>query len=397
MIAEDLAYEGFASPEVGSSRDLLETLVVNHGMQTLEAFVERHGTRLDQRGSGLVPALKNWLQREAPYDAVWNTAFGDMYAALLSNQPDEVDRSAAALALRAHAFGLEGDWQFQLDSPASFMFDRWMLPLGDAVRVSTTGNTVLIDTRTTDGWRQSVFQRDEDGWGSDDAQSIPVFDHPGLHCNIVPIECLPAASPAQRLVKDLYDAGTPNDADMLLRTCKEAADLISEFAGIYLPWVSESIKGLIPLPPRPNVLHSASGNLAPGLISVTNQPLRCALAEQLVHEATHQHLYILKRLGPLEDGTDETLYYSPFRKMGRPIFYILFAYHAFANVLLFYRMARRNGLPDDEPGVTSARTLEEDLQSVEEALMTTKALTPLGRALWEPLHERLVGEQSWNR
>jgi hypothetical protein len=389
MSVQELVYEGFACPQMGLNRALLETVVVDHGMQTLEAFLERHAARLDRRGSGLVPVLKAWLQRGAPYNAVWNFAFGDMHAALISEQPDEVDRCAAALAVRSHAFGLEGDWQFQLDIPASFIFDHWVLPVGDAVRVSANCNSVLVDVHTVDGWRQTAFHRGEDGWDSSEATSLPLFAYPGLGCTIVPIECLPAPSPAQRLVKDLYDVGTPNDTNLLLRTCKEAASLIAEFAGIYLAWVSEAIKDLIPLPPRPNVLHSASGNLAPGLVSVTNQPLRCALAEQLVHEATHQHFYILRRLGPLEDGTDETLYFSPFRNTGRPIFYILFAYHAFSNVLLFYRLARANGLPGDEPGASSEQKLEEDLQTVEKALGTTKALTALGHALWEPLHDLL--------
>lgn len=392
MITEDLAYEGFASPKTGvDNMPLLEMLIIDHGKQIVDTFLERHATRLERSGSGLVPALKTWLQADTPYDAVCNFTLGDMYSALLSEQPDELDRCAAALAIRMHAFGLEGEWQFQLDNPVSFLFDRWMLPLGDAVRVSATSQTVLIDTHTEDGWRQTAFRRrGENGWESNDAKPLPLTLHPELRCTVVPVEYLPAASPAQLLAKGLYDGDSRNaDTNLFLKTCSGATELISEYAGMYLPWVRHVVKDLIPLPPRPGVLHSASGNLAPGVISVTNQDLRCALAEQLVHEATHQYLYILKRLGPMDDGTDETLYFSPFRNMGRPILYILFAYHAFANVLLFYRMARANGLSDDEPGMSDQQKLEENLQTVDKALQTTRALTPLGRALWEPLRDFL--------
>lgn len=387
MIAQDLTYEAFACPQISMDQSLLETVVVDHGLQTLDAFLDHYAGRLESRGSGLAPTLSGWLRKGASYDAVWHFSFGDMYAALLSRDTDEVDRSAAALAIRSHAFGLEGDWQFQLDKPASFLFDRWRLPPGDALRVCADSRNVLIDTRTADGWRQTAFARTENGWESNEAEALPAVVHPRLRCGVIPIECLPPDSAAQRLVKGLYDSGAPNDTGLLTSTCKEAASMIEDFAGIYMTWVSDVIKDLIPLPPRPNVLHSASANHAPGVISVTNQNLRCAMAEQLVHEATHQHLYILKRLGPMDDGTDETLYYSPFRKIGRPILYILFAYHAFANVLLFYRMARANGLTEDEPGKGNERQLEEDLQTVEAALDTTRSLTPLGRALYEPLHE----------
>ena len=270
MIAEDLTYEGFASPEIGLNPALLETVVKDHGMQTLDAFLERHGARLDSKGSGLASALKGWLETELPYNAVWNFAFGDMYAALLSGQLDEVDRSAAALALRAVAFGVEAQWRFELDTPFRFLFDRWVLPAGDAFRVSAERAGVLIEVRTADGWRKITFHRQEDGWESEGAESLAVFSYPGLRCTLIPIERLAPASPAQRLVKDLYDDGVPNSTELLLSTCREGAGLISEFAGTYLPWVSEVIKELIPLPPRPNVLHSASGNLAPGVISVTN-------------------------------------------------------------------------------------------------------------------------------
>jgi HEXXH motif-containing protein len=371
-------------------RSFLETLVIDHGRQTVEAFLDRHAARLELKGNGLAPALTSWLQRDETFDAVWNFAFGDIYSALVSDQPDEVDRSAAALAIRLHAFGLEGEWQFEVDQPAGFLFDRWLLPLSDAVRVSATGGCVSIDTRTADGWRQTTFRRGENGWDSSNGRSLPVLGHPGLRCTVLPIECLPPTSSARKLAAGSYDADNPNtDTDLLLRTGDEAAKLIAEFADVYLPWVSQVVKDLVPLPPKPDTINSASGNLAPGVITVTNQERRCTLAEQLVHEATHHYLYIIKRLGPIDDGSDQTLYFSPFRNVGRPILYILFAYHAFGNVLLFYRMAQANGLPDYEPGMYSTRRLEEHLHALEKALETTRALTPLGRALWERLHDQI--------
>jgi hypothetical protein len=389
MIAQDLAYEGFSCPQTGvNNRALLEMLVIEHGRRVVEEFLERHRARLDQRGGGLAPVLTAWLQQESTYDAVCSFTFGDIHASLLLDNPSEVDRCAAALAVHLHAFGLEGEWHFELENPASFFFDRWILSPCDAIRVSATANLMLIDTRTADGWRQTTLRRGANGWDSDTAQDLPVMNYLGLRCRVVPVEYLPSASPAQMLAKGLYDGDSRNtDISLVVRTGIAAAELISGFAGIYLPWVGEVIKDLIPLPPRPGILHSASGKLAPGIISVTNQDLRCALAEQLVHEATHQHLYLLTRLGPMDDGSDETLYFSPFRNMGRPVFYILFAYHAFANVLLFYRTARANGMSDGEPGITDQDKLKADLLTLEEALETTKALTPLGRALWEPLRE----------
>jgi HEXXH motif-containing protein len=137
------------------------------------------------------------------------------------------------------------------------------------------------------------------------------------------------------------------------------------------------------------MLNSGSERFSPGVIYISNQHHRCPLAEMLVHEATHQYAYILTRLGPLDDGTDQTLYYSPIRNAGRPIRFIVLAYHAFANVLLFYRMARAHGLPDEEVLINGDAPLESHLETLEQALQRTSALTCFGRALWEPLYEQI--------
>jgi hypothetical protein len=369
---------------------LLETLVVDHSRRLVEEFLKRHEARLGKKGTGLTSALDTWLKTDAPYDAVCNFTFGDMHAALISEDPDEIDRCAAAAAIRLHAFGLEGSWKFDLDNPAWFFFDHWMLPPSDALRVSATRQVVEIDTHTSDGWRRSSFHRNRNGWHSDGTTSLPILTYPGIRCTVIPIQYLPAASPAQKLTKGMYDENSRNpDTALLHKTYQSAAALISDYAAVYLPWVSHVVKDLIPLPLLDGVLNSSSDNFAPGVISITNQDLRCTLAEQLVHEATHQYLYILMRMGPMDDGSDDTLYFSPFRNMGRPILYILFAYHAFANVLLFYRMALANGLPHDERGMSDLCKLEADLRTIETSLQTTKALTPLGRALWEPLYDLL--------
>jgi HEXXH motif-containing protein len=168
--------------------------------------------------------------------------------------------------------------------------------------------------------------------------------------------------------------------------------MIANYAPFYAPWVSYVVRDLIPVPARLAVANSASGGHTPGAICIANRPDPCALAEILVHEATHQYLHILTRLGPLDDGTDETLYFSPFRNALRPVYYILVAYHAFANVLLFYSMAQAHGLSVDQYGAGALprmQRLKDGLEQLERALDATPALTPFGRALWEPLHDQL--------
>lgn len=100
----------------------------------------------------------------------------------------------------------------------------------------------------------------------------------------------------------------------------------------------------------------------------------------------------------MDDGKDDALYFSPFRNTGRPIFNILITYHAFANVVLFYRTALANGLSADPtfaPAVEErVKELTQKLEPLEQALQATKSLTPLGFGLWKPLREELLKGQA---
>src|SRR5262249_9893120 len=135
----------------------------------------------------------------------------------------------------------------------------------------------------------------------------------------------------------------------LVAGCRRALALLAEYADLYQTWVGRVVQYLVPWKPLPDQLPSGSSshNCAPGVLGIGNHGHPLALVDSLVHEASHHHYYILTKLGPVDDGSDANLYYNPFLEMDRPIGRILLAYHAFANVLLFCRLARARGLPPD--------------------------------------------------
>jgi HEXXH motif-containing protein len=394
MIEDDPAYRGFSCPQVGLDKPFAGLLVVEHARQTIQTFIERYASQLERRGSGLVPVLTSWLSHDETFETTWDLAFGQVFAALLSKEPDDLEQYAGAVALRLHECGYGGEWELQLPNPVHFRFDRWLLPVCDSIQVSTASRAVSIRTQIANARHSTAFQHSQNGWVGTTAHALPVLVHRGIRCTVLTAESLPPAA-ARLLQTELYkysNVDVDAQAEMLKRTWDAAVGLITEFAGIYLPWISYVLRNLIPLPAKPGMLNSGSDQLCPGVICISNQDHRCNLAEMLVHETTHQYLYILNRLGPLDDGTDQTLYFSPFRNTGRPIFFIVLAYHAFGNVLLFYRTAQAHGLSADEPGLhidQRLQQLEQQLETLEQALQTTTALTPLGRALWEPLYEEI--------
>ena len=210
-----------------------------------------------------------------------------------------------------------------------------------------------------------------------------------------PADLSPTA--ARRLLEaDAYSFASDETAatEEWQETLRSAMALLDRAAPQYVPWVHTVVCHVIPLAARSGCFNSGGERCSPGVVCVSNQPLVWPLAEMLVHEATHQYMHIAMRLGAFDDGSDETQYYSPFRDKDRPLPYILIAYHAFGNVLLFYRTARKRGLVPDAwvttgPFADREATLESQLRIVEPVLRTASTLTELGEALWRPLARQL--------
>jgi HEXXH motif-containing protein len=68
---------------------------------------------------------------------------------------------------------------------------------------------------------------------------------------------------------------------------------------------------------------------------------------------------------------------------------ILAGYHAFGNVLDFYRRCRAAGLPNETECERQERLLGGWLQELVQPLADNPALTATGRGLVDPLRERL--------
>jgi hypothetical protein len=399
MIADSQIYRGFSCPQAGLENEFLELVVTEHARQTVQKFIECYSSRTEIQSGGLGSVLNTWLEGTDIFETAWNSAFGEAFAAVFRNGVQDIERRAAMLALRLHESGQAGEWELRLPSPACFRFNRWLLPRADAIEVSATTQVVTLNVRNADVWRKAIFQRVENGWETSNLAALPMLTRPGIRWTILTAESLAPSSTAllENEVLGYSDTDVDTQPELLLRDCGTALNLIAEFADIYLAWVSKVIRELVPLRARSGIFKSGSIDLSPGVICVSNsvssQEYPWALAEVLVHEATHQYLYIARRLGRMDDGNDDTLYFSPFRNTGRPIYNILITYHAFANVVLFYRRALAHGLSADEIPTTIVqkrlKELEQKLQPLEQALQSTASLTPLGLALWEPLRDEL--------
>jgi hypothetical protein len=304
-------------------------LAVTHARETVLRMLQRHAQTFAALGPAVPDAVRLAASGPLEFEDVWRRPIGAAWANLRSDPAYPPELVARLLA----------DWAALLLHPANAQ--------PEGVRVFRGARPIEIRYR--------------EGFPADDAMR--------------------------------EDALSSADHPFVTELLQEALGFIDRFAPDYGPWVLRLLREIVPLESAPDCMRSGSSVAEPGSchMSFRNGPV--ALAEMLVHETTHQYYYLVTRLAPVDDGTDRQLYYSPAKQCGRPIAYILIAYHAFANVLLFSRRCLAAGHKDEDGHLRrNIDVLSGWIETLDEALRTTNALTEPGRALWLPLAHELQRE-----
>ena len=315
-------YEGFSLPDAGFDDELCEVMTVGHARETIERALVRFPSSFVSSEGHVRRALESPLS----FDDVWCKAVTATLDALSQPQQDSAVHVATALTA----------WSDQINT-----------------RPAIAASDAVLFTRG----RYSFELAFSDRLGPDDEQF-------------------------------LRDQALDRSHTESVRTTLNAAfDLIDRYAPEYGPWVLRLLKRLIPLEGGlANSCQSGSSRLDAGACHMAFPCEPEALAEMLVHESTHQYYYLLTRAGRVEDGTDSDLYFSPAKQCGRPIYFILIAYHAFANVLLFSSRCLAAGYADPRDYLNrNVSELKGWMDTFESHLNQTNALTSIGTALWVPL------------
>jgi hypothetical protein len=377
-------YRGFACPQEELDEAFLRGIAVEYARGFTSLFLEKYKIELDRRGQGLSPLLEKWLKQEEDFDTVWDVAFASVRKAVLFHDPSSVLRRAATLGLRLHQRSLPGHWCTELGPPTRLRWGKWLLPKASWISVSCSEKRASIRTRHRGDETLTTLWRIGHEWHAAGADDLPVVNAEKYQLILFFSNALDSIEFAEG--KSIVSEVRP---ERIASASREAVSLLRTHASPYLRWVARVIRCVIPVHAKRSMIRSGSDFDLPGTIQMSFRTSAVALAEMLVHEASHQYFHVLCRLGDLTDGTDSQLYYSPVKRMKRSIYNILLAYHAFANVLLFYRLCRANGLDDDGYALHNEEDLIPQLEQLETPLRTTDALTPLGRALWKPLAARI--------
>jgi HEXXH motif-containing protein len=372
-VLDTLPTDSLAAP---GAPGLLEDVVELHAQQVMERVGELRPGADDGRSGSLFDFLERH-GRDAGFETAWDPSSGAVHAALTAGGADTAGR-LATLALRLHECGAGGEWSCSLPERARLRFDRWPLPRCSRLAVEATGTEVTV---LAGGTRLRFVRAAGSWWHDTGALGLPEVRFGGARAIVLRREDLWLPELAD-LAANVGDA----EHDAMATRLGRALELLARAAPAYFAWVRQVLRFVAPW--RPESYHrpsgSSSSNLAPGLVGAGNHDHAASLAESLVHEASHHYYYVLSRLGPVDDGSDEALYFNPFFGRSRPVDRILLAYHAFANVLLLCRLA--GGEHYFEP---RARVVAAGLEEMEGALAGNPALTPLGGSLFTALQRRV--------
>lgn len=180
-----------------------------------------------------------------------------------------------------------------------------------------------------------------------------------------------------------------SDLDTFGAVCGEAFSMLQAST----PGFSRAMEGclscVIPMEVPEKGIPSASTNSVPGAVCVTATRDAALVAEQLTHEVSHAHLFVLQETEPLlepashGDGWGEPFVYSPWRDDARPLNGLLHGAVVFSRVAWLHA-----GMADRIP--TCRRRLAAIGPQVRAALadLTEHAtMTPPGKRLLRGLAE----------
>jgi HEXXH motif-containing protein len=372
-IASALSHPGNGA--FGPAADVVAT---GQAIVVINEFIRRNR---HEPCSALVRFLQEAVTDGLRFDSIWHPAIGQLQ--LASADPEAGKREAAtALALHLACRGTRSaEWSGPLPPTLCVVMDRWLLPAARHVEVRARPDRLELMLSVQNDRIPVVLVARNGGWDAENAQPIPQATDVG-----------PLLIPEVAVPDDIKTniAGIACEiTDEMVHSCRQAFELLKQYAPDYCHWVTKVIRRVLPLDAKASSTRSGSRPDYPGAIHMSLPEAPVDLANMLVHEASHSYYYVACSIGQVDSGEDSRLYYSPAKGTERPLSRILLAFHAFANVALLYEEFIARGVDDGGYCERQRPALRDSVRQLYEPLRANDTLTPVGRGLTEPLAERL--------
>jgi HEXXH motif-containing protein len=357
----------FTSPS-GTDGTALDRARVLRAERIVGDFVRRRG---DTLGDSLTAQLVRLPDFAAAYPAASDRALTSLAAALRDPDADPAAAAARALLLLVAAGADLVAADILLAQPTRLGWHGRLLPKARRV-LSATSERVELDTHGS-GDRHVFLRREL----AADPRTVALPRIGGL-CVIAPWAVDTYAS-----IHVPFPL-SPLPIDAIVAPLRDAWRLIELASPETFQWCDRVATDVIAVAGEAHTSRSGSNRDAPGQLALSVPASPLTIAELFVHECSHQYFHLAEELGPVDDGSDRGLYWSPLTRSERPLDRILIAHHAVANIIRFYRAVAACGLDVDGHAEVELDRQTACLLALEDALEDTRALTDRGRALYTP-------------
>lgn len=381
---------GFSCPFEEFDRTFAEAVAAEYAAEVVRVFLQRFEGAVSEAGKGITTLLSGLANGRLGLDIAWSSEIGNAHRAVLMDDAGQALRAAAALGVVCMANGAAASWEISLAMPSSFLWDNWLLPPCDRLIVVGTGSQATITCSLKGQLKEVSFtvSRGGTGWqcaAQDEVQRLFQLNTPEGSITLLPRFSAKDFGFLER-GGQLYDSY----GDELVSAIRLSLDSLRESGSPYYDWVTRGIRRIVITESRQGILETGSRPKLHRAVFMSRNLEPLAIAEMMVHDASHQYHDFIRLLGDTVDPSITRLYYSPLVGFPRSLEHVLMVYHSFANVMLFYVDAADRGL--DRDGVVGGlrSELAENLRQLALPLGNERILTPTGRALVEPLIKRAI-------
>jgi HEXXH motif-containing protein len=369
--------------------ELLNAIVGSHGTGITAWLVREHEDRISTASPDLHSYLREWSISSSTFDVCWHRSFG---AAGLMVQRVPVDPLAIAIGigLRLAETGCLGTWDVHVPG-LTLLVGSTLLRGVEHLSIDESPTGTYVSVRLSTGRRIELASTTDRPEAGADVESLRALNGSASIC-LLPDADVFRVGGKEYAFREVPVLGSINDETAA--SFDEGCNLLRDVAPTYGQWVERALRGiLISREEDSSKRINGSAEIAPGIIHASSGMRPVDVVEVLVHEASHQYFYMLERAGPMDDGSDSTRYWSPPVGGDRPLSRILIAYHAFANIRLLYECIRESPVARaDLLGYVEANIeyVDEMVAGLDEPLMLSDALTPLGYGVYAPLAGRVA-------
>lgn len=375
----------FSLPVPGVDEALFHAIIASSGVATMQTFLDHYHLAIKRESQGLLAVLAAWCEPGPTAErsaTAWSLAFG-MAGLAMKDVRGNIPETATRLGLRIAETWIPSRWESR-NRVAPMIFDRFFVERAVGAQ-ATPGEDIGMVSIVTDEGERHVFRRQDGRWHCDTLAPMRSVAPHG-RAILLPNGALPIGGAAD-FFRECHSVETVDDD--ALSTFRNGYALLEAAARDYLQWVDRVLNGIVvgALQPQFRTV-TGSWEEVPGYIHSSYPHGAVEVAELLVHECAHQYYYMLERLGPMDDGSDTRLYWSPPIRKERPLSRVLMAYHALANTLILFDRVLDAGLDTDGYVAANRDGLREDVETLARPLRGNPALTSIGVALFAPLDER---------